>query len=632
MKFAGRFIDLLGQQMYGGPVPAVAELIANAWDADADRVEVKIPKNLAKKGSKIVVRDYGRGMTFTEINDFYLSIGYERRHRGEKTPRGRPVMGRKGIGKLAGFGIAEDIVVRSVKQGHVVELTLNYRELRSRETLSGFEITPDVDRPSNEETGVCVTYKRLKLKRPINITEFRKSMARRFALQSEQMAITINDAPLTKETLDFEYREPAKVGSWHKETIKGAGTVQYWFGFLRNPISEPELRGISVFARGRLAQVTPFFFNLSGGIDGQVGLEYLTGQVRADFLDETEDCIATDRQRVNWQFERAKKLEHWGQTKIKQLCADWKKRRTQRNLESFRHDYSDLFERIEGLPRQEQEDVTLALDKISSLERIDRAEFQVIAQSLVAGVERESVKKVIRRINATKEEALDELLVAVREWDVISAVSTAEVIIGRVEIIKKFDGLIDARIREKASKTQIDMQSFIKDYPWLLGHQYESLKPGDFHHEHGIDRWIRDELLKADKELPTKEKGDARRFDLLCIKNEWQIVILELMRPGERADYDHLMRLILYVTKVSQAVNDRGTTSDFRGKSVQGLLIADKRDNTINAIIEKHKDVIEAVTWKGLFELVSARYREFFDILREKAPDDPRMKGLIQFR
>ncbi len=40
IKFAGKLIDLLGQQMYGGAVPAVAELVANAWDADAVKVEV----------------------------------------------------------------------------------------------------------------------------------------------------------------------------------------------------------------------------------------------------------------------------------------------------------------------------------------------------------------------------------------------------------------------------------------------------------------------------------------------------------------------------------------------------------------------------------------------------------------
>ena len=37
LRFHGRIIDSLGIQMYQSPVAAVAELIANAWDADAGR-------------------------------------------------------------------------------------------------------------------------------------------------------------------------------------------------------------------------------------------------------------------------------------------------------------------------------------------------------------------------------------------------------------------------------------------------------------------------------------------------------------------------------------------------------------------------------------------------------------------
>jgi hypothetical protein len=85
MKFAGRFIDLLGQQMYGGPVPAVAELITNAWDADSPKVEVSIPEDPSLPGSEIIVRDFGTGMTFKELNDYYLTIGYERRQRGQES-------------------------------------------------------------------------------------------------------------------------------------------------------------------------------------------------------------------------------------------------------------------------------------------------------------------------------------------------------------------------------------------------------------------------------------------------------------------------------------------------------------------------------------------------------------------
>jgi len=104
----------------------------------------------------IIVKDTGEGMSFDQLNDFYLSIGYERRHRGETTPGGRTVMGRKGIGKLAGFGIAEDIVVRSVQKGHAVEIVLNYAEIRGRDALLGYELTPTEDGPTTDPNGVTV--------------------------------------------------------------------------------------------------------------------------------------------------------------------------------------------------------------------------------------------------------------------------------------------------------------------------------------------------------------------------------------------------------------------------------------------------------------------------------------------
>lgn len=45
LRFHGRVIDHLGIQMYQSPVAAVAELIANAWDADADRVDVLLTRS-----------------------------------------------------------------------------------------------------------------------------------------------------------------------------------------------------------------------------------------------------------------------------------------------------------------------------------------------------------------------------------------------------------------------------------------------------------------------------------------------------------------------------------------------------------------------------------------------------------
>ncbi len=43
MQYAGGLVKHLGLSMYRGAVPALAELIANAWDADADSVKLTIP-------------------------------------------------------------------------------------------------------------------------------------------------------------------------------------------------------------------------------------------------------------------------------------------------------------------------------------------------------------------------------------------------------------------------------------------------------------------------------------------------------------------------------------------------------------------------------------------------------------
>ncbi|MCK4447905.1 MAG: ATP-binding protein [Candidatus Marinimicrobia bacterium] len=629
MKFAGRFIDLLGHQMYGGPVPSVAEFIANSWDADSKKVEVTIPEDVTKPYAEIVIRDFGEGMSFDEINEFYLTIGYERRLlRGERTTSERLVMGRKGIGKLAGFGIAGDITIRSIKKGHLTQFNMNYEVLKSKKQLEGYEFFPDIDKETDEETGVYVILKNLKIQRNINIDSFRRSMSRRFALNTELMSITINGKALQKENLEFEYRAPNDKNSWAEEEIPDFGKIKFWFGFLKETIKDKELRGISIFSRERVAQFTPFHFNLSGGINGQVGLEYLTGQVKAEVLDSSVDHIATPRQTVNWQFGKAPLLEKWGQNKIKELCRDWKKRKDQRNLNKFKHNYSEFFPIINALPNQEKNDLMFALEKIAGLERIQEDDFRTIAKSMISGIERESVKKVIKRINVTSENALPELFEIIKEWDIISAVSTAEVVFGKVEIINQFKKYIDERLPEKKSKDKIDMQKFIKSHPWLLGHEYEDLQPADFHHEKGIDKWIEEELKIVNNDYKDK---DGRRFDLLCIKNDWQIVILELMRPGLEIDYDHVVRLNRYVTRIQEAIKKAGTNKEFRGKNVFGILIADNKmkDTSIGTTLQALRHNMDTFTWKGLFNLVQSRYKEYLDILRMKAPDDPRIKGLV---
>jgi Histidine kinase-, DNA gyrase B-, and HSP90-like ATPase len=79
-------------------VKALKELVSNAFDADAEHVQISI----ADDCSSVTVHDDGEGMTPFEFrNDFTRIGGGSRRWLGERTRKGRLRIGSKGIGFLA---------------------------------------------------------------------------------------------------------------------------------------------------------------------------------------------------------------------------------------------------------------------------------------------------------------------------------------------------------------------------------------------------------------------------------------------------------------------------------------------------------------------------------------------------
>ncbi len=64
LKFGGSLVEQLGAQLYPSATATVAELISNAWDADASNVWITIPFGESwSPESEIVVIDNGHGMT-----------------------------------------------------------------------------------------------------------------------------------------------------------------------------------------------------------------------------------------------------------------------------------------------------------------------------------------------------------------------------------------------------------------------------------------------------------------------------------------------------------------------------------------------------------------------------------------
>ena len=120
-------VDKLGVKLYDRISAVIAEVIANSYDADATEVTVSAPMGemlasksgsvVKDKGFEIEVTDDGVGMLPDHINPYYLTVGAERRkdsRRGEVSKKfKRKVMGRKGVGKLAPFGVCRVVEVIS---------------------------------------------------------------------------------------------------------------------------------------------------------------------------------------------------------------------------------------------------------------------------------------------------------------------------------------------------------------------------------------------------------------------------------------------------------------------------------------------------------------------------------------
>lgn len=116
IRTKARTLDMLGRQQIAGIPTALSELFKNAHDAYADNVEV----DFIRKKDLLIIRDDGVGMTKAEFEERWLTIGTDSKFDDEDSleppavdlsKKKRPVMGEKGIGRLAIAAIGPQVLV-----------------------------------------------------------------------------------------------------------------------------------------------------------------------------------------------------------------------------------------------------------------------------------------------------------------------------------------------------------------------------------------------------------------------------------------------------------------------------------------------------------------------------------------
>jgi len=131
-------LKTFGRQQYSNPWAALSELIANGYDAGADKVYLYI--DMRNKDHAIIeVIDSGSGMDINDVEGKYVEIGRNRRiEEPDDTSTGR-----KGIGKLAALYLSDVYEVITVKEGQMTAWSVDTRGKTDKEIPSLVATNPD---------------------------------------------------------------------------------------------------------------------------------------------------------------------------------------------------------------------------------------------------------------------------------------------------------------------------------------------------------------------------------------------------------------------------------------------------------------------------------------------------------
>jgi len=582
LTFAGNIVKHLGVQMYAGrPVPAVAELISNAWDADATEVDVRLPLGEAwapaDATQSIVVSDNGTGMTWEMVRDAYLDVGRDRREaeRTDRSPGGRLLQGRKGVGKLAGFGIADVMEVQTVHEkpdpevGEVVLIwfRLSLVDLKKvRREPAPVDVVyagPVSTAPAGARTGkgTTVTLRQLHQRRAQNADRFHHSMAQRFLLIGPRFRVLINGEDLREEEVQLQWRWPD--GGWATDEVEGCGPVQYWIGFTAQPRkqNEGELSGILIYTRDKISQEATFF-DISGGVTGQHGLRYLVGMVRVEWLDagiDSPDLIATHRGSIAWESPQGAALQAWGQGLIRKYLAEWARRRAKLRERQVTELRPQLKARIEALAPSYRQVAVRFVDKFKSVE-MEPEEFEAILSWFLDALENATLRSILQRLRETDITDLEQLDELLSKMEVRTAVTLLQIIDSNLAAIETLE-----KMHREDAKERGVISKHLESNPWLIDTTWMLSKA-----EGRVATWIQKEFGLE----PRGDRGDDDRADFFCVAVGGTLHIVEIKRGGHVANAQDILQADKYRAYVERRFAELTDPKAIKYVHVQSHLIA----------------------------------------------------------
>jgi hypothetical protein len=598
-------LDHLGINLYSNIAAVLTEAVANAWDADASVVEITVDAEL----DRIVIADDGVGMTEEELNGKYLRVGYRRRKEdaetGKETAKGRSVMGRKGLGKLSLFSIADQIQVQSAKSGVAHGFWISVDGIRKAVEEKRPYFPEPV--PKNQLTvtkGTTITLSHVKRKRlGQGVSALRKRLARRFSVlgQTHAFEIRINGANLdmsdrgdlaraqflwlfdgtsieassTSHVLEKEFL-PNREASWPI-----AWLIHGWIGTARKPkeLDDEEagnLNGIVVHARGRL-----FHENVLDRLnDGRLYTKYITGQIEADFLDSDidPDIATSDRQRVQEDDERYVALMAFLRARMDDVEARWNEWRRTHEVSKAKQSSPSLAAWLDSLGGGYRQSAEVLIAKLSALPLDNEEDRKDLFRHGILAFERMKLRGSTDAL-AKNMESVDKLLVILADRDALEASLYRDIVNSRLEAIKGLQNLVDDNAKERA------LQEWLWNHLWLLDASWERAAGSVV-----METRLRAEGVVVDDLTRKEELG---RVDLKYRTVAGKHIIVELKKAGRKMK---LLELVeqgqLYVDKLKKILAAQGVaTPDIEVVFVLGKAMDEETSN-----VERLKSSLNSIS------------------------------------
>lgn len=518
-KISPRILEHLGVSAYTSLNKCLAELCSNCYDADAETVKISLP-NLFSKDTEIVISDDGIGMSPDDIRDKYLFIGNNRREENRdefSTKKKRPVIGNKGIGKLAGFGVADTIQVLSVKDGKKSQLTLERRIFESFQTLSDCKINVQVS-DTDEKPGTTLILSNLSSQlKPIDSNLLRQHLFKSLP-NVPDFTIRVNDTPCSADDIKGKRYTI-------NHSIEGIGTITGFYIIANSRQKQP---GLIIRVRKR-AVTEPSLFGLEKRSHFSFSAEKIAGEINADFLDP---YINTSRDNFLEEIEEVQVLkmylQDFFQTIVDGIEKEAEGKRTKKIIE-----VPDVQTKLGQLPPHIRAKAKRVIEGVvSKLKTASDEEVNELVGWIIKYYDSNVLRELLNSIMTADLDDIQKLSSLINEWGLKQMNNVSEIIKEQIDIIRKLEELI------YSDKTlEIEVHKLIEGNLWLV--------------REGLELWSSDKPLKDVLEKHYDKlyaDNEDERPDLICRSrdNGNQAVIMEFKRPKVKIKMEHVTQALSY--------------------------------------------------------------------------------------